>query len=71
MSAPSLPSTGHDIPSFLLPSHRASRRGAGREDVIFRVILPRSRAALADFESADDWDEQVLAEGDIIAPLIN
>ncbi len=67
MSAPSLPSTGHDVPSFLLPSHRSSRR----EDVIFRVILPRSRAALADFESADDWDEQVLAEGDIIGPLIN
>lgn len=53
----------------------ARRSGGGqrisREDRIFRHILPSSRVAIGDFhpDSVNDWENQILREGDLLSPL--
>lgn len=48
-----------------------SRGTASREDRIFQVILPRTRATHGDFllDGAGDWDAEILQEGDFLSPL--
>lgn len=71
MSALHFPAAARGVSSSPLSSHRPNRLATVREDLIFRAILPSSRAAQAAFELSGDWGEEVLAEGDIVAPLIS
>ncbi|MDB6136148.1 MAG: hypothetical protein JWM59_4391 [Verrucomicrobiales bacterium] len=53
------------------PARRSGGQRISREDRIFRHILPSSRVAIGDFlpDSANDWEIQILREGDLLSPL--